>query len=97
MTLLSGPIRERLLLLSSTVGIGSHPSSCFGFIFIFKMARTNKKLSPKKLSPQKKKTATNGKVIKRRRKPGSLVTREIKFYQNNTNLLIRKLPFARYV
>ena len=33
----------------------------------------------------------------RRYRPGEKALREIRFYQKNTNLLIRKLPFARLV
>lgn len=34
---------------------------------------------------------------KRKTKPGGLAMREIKFYQKTTQLLIRKLPFSRFV
>ena len=34
---------------------------------------------------------------KRRFRPGEKALREIRFYQRNTDLLIRKLPFARLV
>ncbi len=34
---------------------------------------------------------------KRRYRPGERALREIRFYQRNTDLLIRKLPFARLV
>jgi len=34
---------------------------------------------------------------KRRYRPGEKALREIRFYQRNTDLLIRKLPFARLV
>lgn len=35
--------------------------------------------------------------VKRRYRPGEKALREIRFYQRNTDLLIRKLPFARLV
>src|SRR5688572_30162864 len=41
-------------------------------------------------SPQKSKGTT-------RFRPGQKALREIRFYQKNTDLLIRKLPFARLV
>lgn len=34
---------------------------------------------------------------KRRRKPGTVALRQIKFYQKTTELLLRALPFARVV
>jgi hypothetical protein len=34
---------------------------------------------------------------KRRMRPGQKAVREIRFYQKSTDLLIRKLPFARLV
>ncbi len=34
---------------------------------------------------------------KRRYRPGERALREIRFYQRNTDLLIRRLPFARLV
>jgi len=36
-------------------------------------------------------------VKKKRYRPGDKALREIRFYQRNTDLLIRKLPFARLV
>jgi histone H3/H4 len=36
-------------------------------------------------------------VSKRRYRPGERALREIRFYQRNTDLLIRRLPFARLV
>ena len=36
-------------------------------------------------------------AAKRRYRPGERALREIRFYQRNTELLIRKLPFARLV
>ncbi|VVT51080.1 uncharacterized protein SAPINGB_P002977 [Magnusiomyces paraingens] len=36
-------------------------------------------------------------IKKRRYKPGTIALREIKHYQKSTDLLIRKLPFARLV
>ena len=36
-------------------------------------------------------------VAKRRYRPGERALKEIRFYQRNTDLLIRRLPFARLV
>ncbi|ABN64433.1 histone H3 variant [Scheffersomyces stipitis CBS 6054] len=36
-------------------------------------------------------------TVKRRYRPGTVALREIRQYQKNTDLLIRKLPFARLV
>jgi histone H3/H4 len=36
-------------------------------------------------------------IHKRRYRPGEKALREIRFYQRNTDLLIRRLPFARLV
>jgi|Transcript_11761 histone H3/H4 len=41
--------------------------------------------------------AASGSGPKRRYRPGEKALREIRFYQKNTDLLIRKLPFARLV
>jgi histone H3 len=38
-----------------------------------------------------------GEQHKRRMRPGQKAIREIRFYQKSTDLLIRKLPFARLV
>lgn len=38
-----------------------------------------------------------GEQTKRRMRPGQKAIREIRFYQKSTDLLIRKLPFARLV
>ncbi len=35
--------------------------------------------------------------VRRRYRPGTVALREIRFYQRSTELLIRKLPFARLV
>lgn len=55
-----------------------------------------KAASPRKISkspaPPKKSSPT-----KRRYRPGEKALREIRFYQRNTDLMIRKLPFARLV
>eukprot|EP01031_Cornospumella_fuschlensis_P024568 gene24568-29683_t len=55
-----------------------------------------KATSPRKISkspaPAKKASPT-----KRRYRPGEKALREIRFYQRNTDLMIRKLPFARLV
>lgn len=42
-------------------------------------------------------TITENRVGKRRYRPGEKALKEIRFYQRNTDLLIRKLPFARLV
>lgn len=36
-------------------------------------------------------------IAKRRYRPGTVALREIRQYQKTTNLLLRKLPFARLV
>lgn len=38
-----------------------------------------------------------GEGSKRRYKPGTVALREIRYYQKTSDLLIRKLPFARLV
>ena len=49
-------------------------------------------------SPNPKTPSTPKEVGKRRRyRPGEKALREIRYYQKNTDLLIRKLPFARLV
>ncbi|ORY87262.1 histone-fold-containing protein [Neocallimastix californiae] len=54
--------------------------------------RTYSKKVPTKTS------MVSGKITKKRRyKPGSLALKEIRKYQRSTQLLIRKLPFARLV
>ena len=42
-------------------------------------------------------TITENRAGKRRYRPGEKALKEIRFYQRNTDLLIRKLPFARLV
>lgn len=52
------------------------------------------------LSAKRKKrlhTFENDEAKKRRRKPGTVALRQIKFYQKTTDLLLRALPFARVV
>jgi len=74
------------------------------------MARTKEreigggKGTPVRKSPTVTKSATPGSGgrrpeggAKRRYRPGERALREIRFYQRNTELLIRKLPFARLV
>lgn len=62
-----------------------------------------KKTQPKKnTSPKAKTVIANGKLTKKpkrphRFKPGTVALREIKKYQKSTELLIRKMPFARLV
>lgn len=55
-----------------------------------------KSKSPKKLTP-KKTLVQDPNQPKRRYRAGEKALREIRFYQRNTDLLIRKLPFARLV
>ena len=77
------------------------------------MARTKERMvggskSPvARKQPQPRKSATPGKsssssnsggvITTRRYRPGEKALREIRFYQKNTELLIRRLPFARLV
>jgi histone H3 len=56
---------------------------------------SRKSKSPKKYSVVAP-TAPGG-ATKRRYRPGEKSLREIRFYQRNTELLIRRLPFARLV
>ena len=63
---------------------------------------SRKSTTPRKLvskSPITPKSATPGNNAgkKRRTRPGETALKEIRFYQRNTDLLIRKLPFARLV
>lgn len=67
------------------------------------MARSKDKMvggskSPRK-TPSTKLPASGSpaKAQKRRYRPGERALQEIRFYQRNTDLLIRKLPFARLV
>ena len=52
-----------------------------------------KSKSPKKISL----TPPPPPTVRRRYRPGEKALREIRFYQRNTDLLIRRLPFARLV
>ncbi len=68
------------------------------------MARTKDtivggKLPVRKAPASLKKTGVpgSGDEPKRRYRPGEKALREIRFYQRNTDLLIRRLPFARLV
>eukprot|EP01039_Chlorochromonas_danica_P000032 gene32-35_t len=61
-----------------------------------------KATSPKRIgkSPISSTTASTAKKTsptKRRYRPGEKALREIRFYQRNTDLMIRRLPFARLV
>eukprot|EP01038_Epipyxis_sp_PR26KG_P012418 gene12418-16653_t len=56
-------------------------------------ARKNK--SPRRQEGQP--APTGNAQQKRRYRPGEKALREIRFYQRNTDLLIRRLPFARLV
>jgi hypothetical protein len=56
----------------------------------------------KSSTPQKSPVAANRSVFggeerKKRYRPGEKAIKEIRFYQRSTDLLIRKLPFARVV
>ena len=54
-----------------------------------------KSVSPRKIAlpmPEKRKSTANAKY-----RPGQKALKEIRFYQKNTDLLIRRLPFARLV
>ena len=42
-------------------------------------------------------TSTDTPKKKRRYRPGTRALKEIRFFQKSTNLLLRKLPFARLV
>ena len=42
-------------------------------------------------------SSSGGVITTRRYRPGEKALREIRFYQKNTELLIRRLPFARLV
>ena len=53
--------------------------------------------SPKISTPSSAGTITENRAGKRRYRPGEKALKEIRFYQRNTDLLIRKLPFARLV
>ena len=52
---------------------------------------------PQKTTPKETKTRTKVDIEKRRYRPGTVALREIRKYQKSTELLIRKLPFARLV
>lgn len=59
-----------------------------------------KSKSPKKMAKPTKATEQSDspqQTAKRRYRPGERALREIRFYQRNNDLLIRKLPFARLV
>jgi histone H3/H4 len=56
-----------------------------------KVCKSRKKADPKK------KEINNETVKKRRYRPGEKALREIRFYQRNTDLLIRRIPFGRLV
>ena len=64
-------------------------SPAFPFSFIH--------LSPLAQAPRKVAGATNNPPKSHRYRPGTVALREIRKYQKNTELLIRKLPFARLV
>lgn len=56
-------------------------------------------VSSRVLSGKKKQLHTfeNQEKKRKRRKPGTMALRQIKFYQKTTDLLLRLLPFARLV
>ncbi len=58
-----------------------------------------KSKAPKKFfqSPKQQQQASSITGERRRYRPGERALKEIRFYQRNTDLLIRKLPFARLV
>lgn len=62
--------------------------------FIGAKASARKSKSPKKFFQSPKQQSSEP---KRRYRPGQKALKEIRFYQRNTDLLIRKLPFARLV
>ncbi|KAG7395905.1 hypothetical protein PHYBOEH_003069 [Phytophthora boehmeriae] len=57
--------------------------------------RRKRKAAP----PQRRASSPAGatQTVKRRRRPGEVALREIRLLQRSTNLLLRKLPFARVV
>mmetsp|Transcript_17073 Transcript_17073/g.37949 ORF Transcript_17073/g.37949 Transcript_17073/m.37949 type:complete len:139 (+) Transcript_17073:28-444(+) len=60
----------------------------------------NRPRAGKSKAPRKSTVSSTSKIqspAKRRYRPGERALREIRFYQKNTDLLIRKLPFARLV
>jgi histone H3 len=70
--------------------------------------KTDRIIGGRKSTPTKSPKATGsivpgsgargvGEQHKRRMRPGQKAIREIRFYQKSTDLLIRKLPFARLV
>ena len=62
-----------------------------------------KSSTPKRITPQKSPSSRSSSLTpppstgKKRYRPGEKALKEIRFYQRNTELLIRKLPFARLV
>ena len=66
---------------------------------------SNKIIGGKKNTPKKNSLSSNTSLTtttttttnKKRMRPGQKAVREIRFYQRSTDLLIRKLPFARLV
>ena len=50
-----------------------------------------------KKSPAKRESGDGGIKKARRFRPGTVALREIKRFQSTTELLIRKLPFSRFV
>ncbi|KAK9727782.1 centromeric DNA-binding histone H3-like protein cse4 [Basidiobolus ranarum] len=58
--------------------------------------RSTSKTVPGKRTPAKS-TRTPGTTKTRRYRPGTVALREIRHYQKTTDLLLRKLPFARLV
>ncbi|ORX92256.1 histone-fold-containing protein [Basidiobolus meristosporus CBS 931.73] len=59
--------------------------------------RTSIKTTPKTKRTPAKSTRTPGTTKTRRYRPGTVALREIRHYQKTTDLLLRKLPFARLV
>jgi len=60
-------------------------------------ARGRKSKAPRKSSPSSSAAKNIQSPARRRYRPGERALREIRFYQRNTDLLIRRLPFARLV
>jgi hypothetical protein len=61
-----------------------------------RMIGGRKSVSPRKL-PAAAHRSTGSEKGKKRYRPGQKALREIRYYQSSTDLLLRKLPFARLV
>ena len=79
-------VRVLVATLSRSEGVESNEKQKTFFLFFFcKMARQKAGTRPR---PQRR---------KQRHRPGTIALREIRKYQKNTSLLIRKIPFQRLV